>query len=344
MLDNLKIKNILTDRKHSKKSLGLDIGSFAVKAVELNASDKMAVSGFGVRNIFRLSRKEAADSIKELLPSSGITARTAAISVSGPSVIERFIFLPKMDEDALKGAVKFEAEKFIPFDINECVLDHKIIARDDRENKINVLLVAVKKDYLTNKIKLVEESGLTVSLVDVDAFASSNAFLKCFNNPADKTVAVLNIGASLTNISILRGENIYFARDLAIGGNDLTVATSKMLGVDEKAAEELKVSPGDRVQDVAGCIKPVLGNLIDEVKMSFSYYENQTGKEINEVYISGGGAGIAGLVDVFKENLGTGPSVLNPMHFAEVGLPGSDKGPLEKTGSLFSVAIGLALR
>lgn len=344
MFDNLKINKMMPDKRRSKKSLGLDIGSFAVKAIELSASDKMAVSGFGVRNIARLSRQEAASSIKELLANSGITAKDAAISVSGASVIERFISLPKMDEEALKGALKFEAEKFVPFDINECVLDHKIIGKDDRENKINVLLVAVKKDYLLSKIKLVEEAGLTVSLVDADVFASSNAFLKCFDNPADKTVAILNIGASLTNISILKGENICFARDLAIGGNDISSAISKMFGLDEKAAEELKISPGDKIQDVAGCIKPVLNSLIDEVKMSFSYYENQTGKEIDEVYLSGGGAGIAGIADTFKENFGAGPSLLNPMHFAEVGLPGSDKGPLEKTGGLFVVAMGLALR
>lgn len=344
MLDFLKLNMSRPSKARPKKGLGLDIGSFAVKAVELSSTDKAVISAFGVKNISKLSRQEAAGSIKELLEASGITSKSAVISVSGSSVIERFITLPKMDEEALKGAIKFEAEKFIPFDINESVLDHKIIGKDERENKINVLLVAVKRDYLANRIKLAEESGLTVSAVDVDVLASSNAFLKFVNNPPDKTAAVLNIGASLTNISILRGNNIYFARDLAVGGNDFNSAISKALGLDETAAEELKVSPGDKIQDVTGCVKPVLNTLLDDVKMSFSYYENQTGKEIDEVYVSGGSANIAGLAEAFQENLGAAPSIFNPMHFAEVGLPGSDKGPLEKTGGLFSVAVGLALR
>lgn len=337
----------MINTKHgSKKKLGLDIGSFAVKAVEVSSAgvDKIAISGFGMRNISGLSRQETAGSIKEMLLRSGITAAEAVISVSGASVIERFISLPKMDEEALKGAIKFEAEKFIPFDINECVIDHKTLGKDERENKINVLLVAVKKDYLMSRIKIAEESGLGVRVVDVDVFAISNAFLRCLKNPLEKTVAVVNMGASLTNISILRGESIYFARDLAVGGNDFNAAMSNMLGLDGKAAEELKLSPGDRVQDVIGCAKPVLGNLLDEVKLSFSYYENQTGKSIDEIYVSGGGSNIPGLADAFLENFGSKPSAWNPMQFAEIPVSGPEKDVLEKTGNSFGVAMGLALR
>ena len=338
-------KKTASARSKLKTGFGLDIGSFAVKAVELSySSDKMTVSAFGVVNIANLSRQEAAGSIKKLLAQSGVTLKEAAISVSGSSVIERFITLPKMDEEALKGAVKFEAEILIPFDISECIIDHKILGKDDRDNKINVLLVAVKKDHLHSRLKLVEDAGLSARIVDVDMFASANAFMRCFKNPADKTVAILNMGASLVNISILRGEEIYFARDLAVGGNDFSLAISKVMGLGAEAAEELKLSPGEKIQDVTGCIRPALNNLLDEIKLSFSYYENQTGKGIDEIYVSGGGSAIAGLSEAFQENFGSNPSILNPMHFAEVGLPGSDKGPLEKTGSSFTVAMGLALR
>jgi type IV pilus assembly protein PilM len=268
----------------------------------------------------------------------------AAISVSGPAVIERFISLPKMDEESLKSAIKFEAEKFIPFDINECVLDHKVLGKDERENKINVLLVAVKRDHLMSRIKITEEAGLEARVVDVDILAASNAFLKCFKNPPEKTMAVLNIGASFTNVSILRGESIFFARDLAIGGNDFNAAISRLLGIDEKSAEELKTNPNDRVQDVAGCVKPVLNSLFDEVKLSFSYYENQTGKGIDEIYVSGGSSNITGLAEAFSENFGSKPSAWNPMHFADISLQGPDKDVLEKSGNSFAVAMGLALR
>ncbi|MCX5680309.1 MAG: type IV pilus assembly protein PilM [Candidatus Omnitrophica bacterium] len=341
----LDIKKMVPERTKLKKSLGLDIGSFAVKAVELSSSsDKINVSAFGTVCVANLPRQETANSIRRLLSQSGITLREAVISVSGPSVIERFITLPKMDEEALKGAIKFEAEKLIPFDINDCIIDHKILGKDDRENKINVLLVAVKKDHLSSKLKLAEEAGLAVRLVDVDMFAAANALMKCFKNPADKTVAILNMGASLTNVSILRGEGAYFARDIAIGGNDFSLAISKMTGLAAGAAEELKLSPNEKIKDLIGFFKPVLNNLLDEVKLSFSYYENQTGKGIDAIYVSGGGSGIVGLADAFQENFGSSPSILNPMHFAEIGLVGSGKGSLEKTGSSFTVAIGLALR
>lgn len=339
------VKKIVSEKSKSKKKLGLDIGSFAVKAVELSSSsEKMAVSAFGSGRIASLSRQETADVIRKMLSQSGVTSKDAAISVSGPSVIERFITLPKMDEDALKGAIRFEAEKVIPFDINDCIIDHKVLGKDDRENKINVLLAAVKKDYLISRVKLVEDAGLTARLVDVDMFAAANAFLKCFKNPPDKTVAIMNMGASLTNVSILRGEVIYFARDIAMGGNDFNSVISKVLSLDAQAAEDLKLTPAGRMQDLIGCVKPVLNKLLDEVKLSFSYYENQTGKEIDQIYVSGGASGIAGLADAFQENFGSGPSVLNPMSFAEIGLGGTGSGSLEKTGASFTVAIGLALR
>lgn len=340
----LDVNRMFPARSRPKKTLGLDMGSFAVKTVELSSSfDKMAVSAFGAVNVSSLSHQEAADSIKRLLSQSGISLRDAAISVSGPSVIERFITLPKMDEDALKGAIKFEAEKLIPFDVSECVIDHKILGKDDRENKISVLLVAVKRDHLMSKLKLAEDAGLAVRLVDVDVFAAANAFMKCFKNPADKTVAIMNTGASFSNISILRGEGVYFARDLAVGGSDFNSAISKAMGIDAAAAEDLKLSPGDKMQDIIGCVKPVLNNLLDEVKLSFSYYENQTGKGIDEIYISGGGSNIVGMADAFQENFGTNPLILNPMSFADVAsCPGKDS--LEKTGSSFAVAMGLALR
>lgn len=338
-------KKIISGRTKIKKALGLDIGSFAVKAVELSSSsDKMTVSAFGTVSVANLSRQEAADSIKKLLDQSGVVLRDAAISVSGSSVIERFITLPKMDGESLKGAIKFEAEKLIPFDLSDCVVDHKILGGDERDDKINILLVAVKKDHLSSRLKLAEDVGITVRLVDVDIFAISNIFSRCFNNPPDKTVAILNMGASLTDISILQGEKIYFARDLAMGGNDFSSAISKMMGLDASKAEELKLSPGEKIQDVIGCVRPVFHSLLDELKMSFSYYENQTGKEIDQIYVTGGGSAIVGLTDVFEENFGSKPLILNPMHFAEVGLAGSDKGPLEKTGGSFAVAMGLALR
>ena len=127
MIGGIDIKNIVKVGQKFQKRLGLDIGSFAAKAIEISpdASDKPVISGFAIRNISNLSKQEVAGSVKEMLLRSKIVVNEAAISVSGPAVIERFISLPKMDEESLKSAIKLEAEKFIPFDINECVLDHK---------------------------------------------------------------------------------------------------------------------------------------------------------------------------------------------------------------------------
>ncbi len=310
---NFGIKTKPTER--AKDKVGLDIGSHAIKILEVSStSQKATLVGLGLKNISGVSKLELSNSIRSLAVESKISAKEVTISISGPHVIVRSISMPKMKDEDLRSAIKFEAEKFIPFNINDCVVDFQVLAKDDGENKLNIMLVAAKKEYIIERVKLVEEAGFAVTLVDVDCFALTNAFLR--NSPTlepDHTFALLNIGATFTNLAIIRGGLISFARDVAIVGNDTSAKFS-------------------------------LSNLMDEVKLSFDYHENQSGRAIDEICISGGGTALTGLEDAFQEVFGSKPRLWNPLEFLDASSAGIDAKMLEELKSSFGVAVGLALR
>jgi len=334
-------------RGESGNRVGIDIGTSSVKILQISGPpDKPSIAAIGYRETSGLSAVELSDSIKSLADEAKVSSKDAHISISGPSVIVRFISLPRMDDNALKGAIKYEAEKFIPYNVNDCTLDFQTLRKDDKDNKFSVLLVAAKKDYVLEKIRTVEKASFSVKVVDVDSFAVANAFLRNLPGGAlEKSFAVLNIGATYTNLSILKGESIFFARDIALGGNDFTFSISKKLGLDQKAAQQLKVStPKEKEASVSDCIKGVFGDLMDEVKLSFGYYENQAGKGIDEIYVSGGGSNIIGLEQMFEESLGSKPIFWNPLKFLEPSSVEDRPGMPDKAPGSFCVAAGLLVR
>lgn len=330
----------------AKNRIGLDIGSYAVKMLEISGPpDRPALNGFGMKKIAGLSKDDAAAAIKSLADEIKSSQKEACISVSGPSVTVRFVSMPKMNEDELKNAMRFEAEKFIPFDMNDCVFDFQILKkapaegvspptsktktppsvqseglvkpRDEGENKINILFVAAKKEHVAEKVELVKRAGFSVKLVDVDSLAIANAFAVNFPklDPA-KASALLNIGAKSTNLSITRGDMPYFVRDSDMGTSDFNEAASKNL----------------------------LNNLLDDLKLSLSYYENQSGMSIDDIYISGGACGIAGLDEALENAFGAKPRRWNPLGFLDIVANRMPAGAIEGSKHHFAVAAGLALR
>ncbi|MDO8536150.1 MAG: type IV pilus assembly protein PilM [Candidatus Omnitrophota bacterium] len=329
-----------------KNSVGLDIGSSTVKMVEVASSGgNSSLVCLGMKKASGAVREPLVEAIKSLSDEIKVTAKEAAISVSGPNVIVRFVTMPKMRDDELKGAIRFEAEKHIPFPINDCIVDHQILRKNEKEGKFEILLVAAKKDYVMSKVSIAEESGFSVSAVDVDTFAVANAFL---NNPsrllAGKTAALLNIGSSFTNVGIVRDGVICFARDIAIGGDDFNQAISKALNIDIKSAEDLKLSPKDKMHDIAACTKGIANNLLDDTRLSLSYYENQSGKGVDEICLSGGSSVMPGLEVLFQEAFESKPILWDPMDSLDKSRGGFDASLVEKMRNNFAVAVGLALR
>jgi type IV pilus assembly protein PilM len=326
--------------------LGLDIGTNAIKILEVSGVPAgYSILAFGYKDIRETPKSGIAAAIKELAERSGVSSKETAVSVSGQSVIVRFITMPNMDDETLKNAIKFEAEKFIPFDINSCVIDYKILKKEAHDNKLNIVLVAAKKDAIMDKVKLAEEAGFQVRIVDIDSFAAANVFLKNFPNIGpDKTSALVNIGGSAANVGIIRNGAICFARDIPVGSNDFAAFVSKRMSVDLKTAGELIISPAEKSADVMECMRTIFTNLLEEVKLSFNYYENQDGRNIDEIYLSGGGMGLFGLNDMFEEHFGTKPLSWKPLEFLDKSRIAGGGESLQAFENSFAVAAGLSLR
>jgi type IV pilus assembly protein PilM len=336
-----------------KKSLvGLDIGSSEVKAVELTEiGDQLMITGFGRAKV--ASKEGVREAISEALRRSGIKTKRVATAVSGRSVIVRYINMVSMSDEELKSALRFEADKYIPFELDEVVLDcarledHHDAGGENKEMK--VLLVAVKRNVIDEHVQVIQGLGLMPLVIDVDSFALGNAFeLNCLNSPrvddAEKVIALVDIGAVKTNINILRGTTSYFSREVYLAGNDFSESIARRLAVDPVEAAEMKANPEGRQEAIEESILPVLDDLGNEIHLSFDYFENQFDCEVDEVYISGGSAAIPGLKNSFERIFDRRIQFWDPTENLEIRSDRIDVQELKDHRGQLAVAVGLASR
>ncbi len=248
-----------------------------------------------------------------------------------------------MTKSQLESAIKYEAEKYIPFNIDEVILNTPVLEENRADNKIRVLIVAAKKTFVEEYVKIVEAAGLECQLIDVDSFALINSFL--LNNTSEHSqdiVALLHIGASFTNINILKDKVSHFMRDITLGGKDLTKIITEKLNLDEAAAEKLKCNPGSREEEINSLINPALTNLLGEISLSFSYYEDQLERGIDRVFLSGGSSKLKNLAQFLSSNLGMEVVNWDPATTLQIN-PALNQERLQSCLPMWAVGIGLAL-
>lgn len=341
-----------------KNLVGLDIGSHSVKVVEL----KHLKSGFELKNfgISQLPPEAIVDgvimdsavvveSIRNLISNLKLKNKNVATSVAGHSLIIKKIQLPLMGDAELEEQIQWEAEQYIPFEIDEVNLDFQILGPlAEEEGQMEVLLVAVKKDITNDYTAVITEAGLNCSVVDVDAFAVENVFEVGYPEHMDKTVVLIDIGAGIMNINVLKSGVSTFTRDITIGGSNFTEELQKELGVSYEEAEILKLGgSSDRAgpSEVSGVLRAVTENLVLEIQRSLDFFSATSAEEeIHAVFLSGGGCRVPGLAMAVEERVGIPVEVLNP--FRGVVSPEKlfDPDYLEAVGPAAAVAVGLALR
>ncbi|TLY42294.1 MAG: type IV pilus assembly protein PilM, partial [Nitrospirae bacterium] len=215
--------------------LGLDIGSSAIKLVQMKqARGNYLLQKFGIQPLEPevivdgtvMDSGRVVSAIKELVGEHNVKLKNVAMSISGHSVIVKKINLPPMPDEELEGQVRLAAEQYIPFDINEVNIDFHILnpneQSDDGQPQMSLLLVAAKKDKVTELSELVKAAGLNPVILDVDAFAIENMYGINYPPSPEDIVALVNIGASVMNVNIVRGETSLLTRDISIGGNRYT--------------------------------------------------------------------------------------------------------------------------
>jgi type IV pilus assembly protein PilM len=339
-----------------KEIIGIDIGSSSVKLVQL----KEQKGGFILQNVGMLplpleaivdntlmDSSSIAETIKKLLKGLNIRVRDAACSVSGNSVIIRKISSPAMPYEELEEQIHWEAEQYIPFDVNDVNIDFQILAPDKQDpSKMDVLLVASKKEIINDYLAVFNEAGLNLTVVDVDSFAVQNAFLLNYDVDPEKVFALINIGASMMNLNIVKNDISLFTRDVQMGGNLYTEEIQKQFGVSIEEAERMKIT-GDTPDSTKfnDTISRVNETLAMEMRRSLDFYNTTAGEgKINEVFISGGGAKTPMLVEAVQQRLGLPVVIINPFRNIKYNEKEFDSNYLNEIGPLVSVAVGLATR
>ncbi|MHC4778234.1 MAG: type IV pilus assembly protein PilM [Planctomycetota bacterium] len=339
--------------RKSRSILGLDIGSNSVKAIELaQEGERFIIQSYGQMEIS--SEETQRDVIREVISTYGIKTKRVVTAVSGRSVIVRYVSMLQMSDEDLQNAIKFEADKYIPFEVEEVVLDCQRLeddaqtTSDSGDAEMKVLLVAVKRSLIEDHVGLIQQSGLIPTIIDIDAFALGNSFefrdlLSPRMEEKEKVAALIDIGANKTNINIKRGRVSYFTREIYMAGNDFTDGISKRLGLETHEAELLKKDPGDRIGELMESVAPTLEDLGNEIHLSFDYFENQFDAEVEEVYLSGGGALFPQLEETFTRIFDRKTMLWDPTENFEVSNR-VDTAALRDNGPQLAIAVGLASR
>ncbi len=324
-----------------KFSIGLDIGTQSIKCVKLKINDAIELVSFDLEE----GQLDPTDVLKKI--KRACDADLVNISFCGSSTVIRYVNFLRMNKTELKQALKFEAQKYIPFSLNEVNLDAEILKNDLPENKMLVMIAAIKKELLQQRLKTLENAGLRPSILDIDSIALINAFnfnYPKIDVPENKSICLLNIGASISNVNILDNRIPRLSRDIHSAGANFTKKLMDIFELDFKAAEEIKINPDpERANKVKAGVESVLTNLAAEIRTSFDYYESQNSSSVVKIFLSGGGSKISGLSEMLTVCLGI--PVESWDAFKQIKI--SDKIDTQKLNSFsgqFNVAVGLALR
>jgi type IV pilus assembly protein PilM len=336
-----------------RESFGLDIGTSAVKAVQLRqagngwtltalASAPLPADSI-VDGVIK-AMPPVVDAIKEAVAKAGITARDAAIGVSGRELITKKVQMPEVPAKELRDAVQLEAEHHIPFPFDEVFLDYHVVSR--QAGVMDLIVVAVKKSKVNEYVAAVEEAGLTAAVVDVDGFALGNQFEHNYPEDSGDAVALIDVGASVMKTNVVRGGTSVFARDVPFGGNHYTQAIAERLRTtfDEAERAKLGTSADVTIDAIIPALEAVSRDLSLELRRTFDYFGSTTDADhrIGRIVLSGGTARLPGITDYLSSTWKIPVEIARPLERIDV-----DSRLLEAAsaaGPTLAVGVGLALR
>ncbi len=350
------------NRSHMRGPLiGLDIGSFAVRAAEvsndgghptLHRFAQVTLPPGAVSDGEVVDAQVVSAALKRLWSDGGFSSRRVVVGVSSQRVIVRQADVTAMSQDELRSALNFEAQELIPIPVDEAVLDFQVIdpllPNPDPNSPPNmrILLAAAQRDMVKKHLAAVRSADLDVVAVDPVALAMLRAVPSA---PVGFAEAVVSIGGDLTTIAIREGNSARFVRVLNIGGSDLTEALSRELALSTHLAEDMKRrsangAPIAVAAQAQSALSLRMGGLVDEVRGSLDFFLAQTDTErVGRVILTGGAIQTEGLVSRLQQSLGSSVELANPLAAVAVGKTGLNDAQLRQSAPYMLAPIGLAL-
>jgi type IV pilus assembly protein PilM len=341
---------------------GLDIGSSYIKAVQLKKLKKagyelevfeiMPIAPGIVDDGAVINKEKLSEALKILIKKANIKSSYAAVSVSGhSSVIIKIIAMQDISEEEMAKSIKFEAEQYVPFGIDDVNLDFQILGKRKDDNQVDVLLVAVKKVLIDDYLKVLESADVTATIIDVTAFALTNMYEFTYGSEKtegeEKIIAIFDVGAGNINMTVIKRNNPVFVRDSAVGARIITESLEKAFQIDYDTAEGILKNGALPAGMVADEVSNVLMNAAEEVMSdiigSLDYYMSSYNEHIDKVVVCGGGSLLGQFAEILAERTGIEIVMADP--FKNISIPETfDKEFLKTMGPIGAVALGLALR
>ena len=320
LLDSLRLTK-------EKDIMGVDIGATSIKICLLKKGKdgRFTLSGMAQRSYEEdllhdgniIDRAFIARELKSMAASSAIRTRSAASALSSYSVITKRVAMPFLEKEALEESVRLEVENIIPFPLKEIYYSYYIMGMDEeKENMMNLLVVAAKKEIVEGYMEAFDLAGLDLTVLDVDIFAVTNLVEQIYK-PKGFSVLAADVGASVTNIAIMKELNIEFTREILIGGKYVTGEIAKQQKVDYKEAEERKLRGSD---DVAEFLRDFVSNVSSEINKTVNFYVATKPREtVGKIYLTGGSSRVSGLKGQIEKETGIEVEFLDPFLFVASG-------------------------
>jgi len=337
--------------------VGVDIGSSSIKVCQLKESRKgleLVRLGFAqlpaetIVDGHVMNSSAVVETLARVFHDRKIKQRDVAMSVSGQSVIIRKITVPMMTPAELAEQIQWEAEQHIPFDIKDVQIDYEVLRRRPEAGQMDLLLVAAKKDEISDYAQLARDAKLRPQVVDIDAFTIQNIFEFSRGLPPEQTVALINVGASLSTLNIVARGVSTFTRDIDNGGNLISDEIRKRLGISFEQAEDFKcgrAEAGAPPVQVAQVMESVIDSIAGEIQRSLDFFMATSGEaEIARIFLMGGTARIALLPQAIERRARVQVEVFTPLEKIAVDTATVDPAMLSSVSAQLAVALGLAMR
>ncbi len=340
------------------KIIGLDIGSSSVKMVEIDRSKR----GYELQYVGMAPLLDGSITDKVIKSSSALSVaigglhknsksktRNVAFSLAGRSVIVKQVTMSSMSDAQLEKQIDMEAEPYIPFDIKDVNLDFYIMGdRPEKEGTMDVVLVAAKKDFISEYLGLVQSMNLTPVVVDVDPFALEVMYEFSYPNVQEEVVALVNVGASTINVNILKSGASQYTKDLPVGGDSVTREIMRFFDVDYERAENIKRGSqmdGVNPRNLRKIFQRSVDHFVSELQKILDFFSTNVSYDpIQKIFLSGGASAIYGLTSAMESELNIPVELVDPFRSLRINEKAFDLDYLHQIGPSMAVAVGLALR
>jgi type IV pilus assembly protein PilM len=337
--------------RKKKNCLGFDLSKKSVKVVELTqGEDKPTLVTYGglelpsysLESNNQKTKDVVVKTIQEVLKRAHTSTKNIIASLPPQRVFNSVLSVPKVSDNELPEAIKWEAKQYIPAPLEDVIIDWQKIGEDEKSKKSEIYIVAAPKNLVQKYIELYQSCGLNPIALEIDPLA----LVRSLVGTDQQALILIDIGAYETSISVVEQGVLRFCRSITSGGETITKAIASNLNVDEARAEQFKKDFGINTAKLEGqvlkSIQPIINNLLTEIKRSIEFYKTEGKGEIKKIILSGGGAKLPELTTYLTKNLDIEARIGNP--WDNINYSKELTNHLNEIGSAFAVAIGLAMR